>query len=695
MSSIPRNTYLYVSSSKQLDPDTYRNSLSNESLVVEINNASSSQLDRNMTSLMNDHATWREAWLSFNETKLEYLQSLPDSNFGENIKYHITQYYRWVVDIPPTPNPLFELDNVKASFERLAMGVVAAFSSLFLLYTIGLVMIEMGFVGIDFTERSVLKNILVIMVVSLLYYAVIHSLITGNQHAIIGFSNRVDNSDLDHNRWMMGFSWLLASVLTCFGALCERSRTSTYVVIAIVHSLFVFPFALYAIWSPEGLLRKIGVEDFSGAIVVHVCGGMWSLVGTLYVGPRWGVFGRKGGKEMVTRMSYSMPMVAAGVLMTWFAVSPQTPFLAWNASEGIEVSNASNFVAGMLSRPAMSRIIAGCFAIALTLVQKDNNVEGRHHHSKYLWSVRAAYVSLSASASVVTMPVSVFTACVGVVIHQRLRRFLIRIRVDDALHSISIDLACGIWSLLSVGLFKNTSISIVESDAIVGHSMSGLFYGGGLYVFLAQFAACISIVIYVGMIATITLQVLRRIPHGLRKHGVVDGKKQAIMRKKRTMRMKKSIQRGVLAARAREKLEAEIRAREVEKVESDESDPTLTSIGNGEEHKGAIGTDEDGTLMETYGSDDESSYSTYSTGSYSSESDWDSRSESGSDGSDDHDHDHDHGDDGYDESGQERISQRQMGSRHPVLGLTESERPTLDRRQSSKVVLFSYRRPVR
>jgi hypothetical protein len=152
------------------------------------------------------------------------------------------------------------------------------------------------------------------------------------------------------------------------------------------------------------------VEDFSGAIVVHVCGGMWSLVGTLYIGPRWGVFGTMEKKKVRIKMSYSIPMVAAGVLMTWLAVSPQTPFIAWNASEGIEVSDAQGFVIGMLSRPAMARILAGCFAVALTLVQKDSNTEDLHH-SKYLWSIRAAYVSLSASSSVVTMPLSVFTAC--------------------------------------------------------------------------------------------------------------------------------------------------------------------------------------------------------------------------------------------------------------------------------------------
>jgi ammonia channel protein AmtB len=95
--------------------------------------------------------------------------------------------------------------------------------------------------------------------------------------------------------------------------------------------------------------------------------------------------------------------------------------------------------------------------------------------------------------------------------------------------------ACGIWSLSSVGLFKKASINIIENDAIVGSSMNGLFYGGGVYVFLVQLAACASIVIYSGIIAAITLQVLRRIPHGLRKHGIVDERKHAIMRKRRSV----------------------------------------------------------------------------------------------------------------------------------------------------------------
>ncbi len=87
------------------------------------------------------------------------------------------------------------------------------------------------------------------------------------------------------------------------------------------------------------------------------------------------------------------------------------------------------------------------------------------------------------AAPYVTTWAAVIIGAVSAILTPAMERLLIRLRIDDPMCSISINLASGIWGMVAVGLFS------IE-DEVIG-AVNGLFYGGGFHLLGVQ---CLGIV---------------------------------------------------------------------------------------------------------------------------------------------------------------------------------------------------------
>ena len=81
------------------------------------------------------------------------------------------------------------------------------------------------------------------------------------------------------------------------GSIAERTRYSTYLLIAIWVSLVVYPVQAHWSWNESGWLSQMGFVDFAGSTVVHSVGGWAALAAIMVIGPRLGRFEMKGSFE--------------------------------------------------------------------------------------------------------------------------------------------------------------------------------------------------------------------------------------------------------------------------------------------------------------------------------------------------------------------------------------------------------------
>jgi len=110
------------------------------------------------------------------------------------------------------------------------------------------------------------------------------------------------------------------------GALSERWRFSSMIVVGSVVSAAIYPLVARWIWG-GGWLAGLGssshlghgVIDFAGSGVVHLVGGMVALAGAIAIGTRTGKFAHNGRPTAMP--GHHVPMFMAGSLMVgvgWF-----------------------------------------------------------------------------------------------------------------------------------------------------------------------------------------------------------------------------------------------------------------------------------------------------------------------------------------------------------------------------------------
>jgi Amt family ammonium transporter len=129
------------------------------------------------------------------------------------------------------------------------------------------------------------------------------------------------------------------------GAVAERIRFRTYLIISILISGFIHPVLGHWAWggliegSPTGWLAKLGFIDFAGSTVVHSVGAWVALAAVLVIGPRRGRFSARRRRIQ----NSSLPMTVMGVLLFWFgwfgfnggstlALTGDVPLILLNAS---------------------------------------------------------------------------------------------------------------------------------------------------------------------------------------------------------------------------------------------------------------------------------------------------------------------------------------------------------------------------
>ena len=184
------------------------------------------------------------------------------------------------------------------------------------------------------------------------------------------------------------------------GAVAERIKITSFILIAILFVVFVYPIVGSWQWGGGFFDSYFGFYDFAGSTLVHSVGGWGALIVIYFLGARKGKFDSSGNPVAIP--GSNIPLSAAGVLILW---------LGWFGFNGGSVLSAD---------PALTSLtlVTTCLAAA------------------------AMGIYDAMLIGIISGPIVVF----GVAL-------LDKCKLDDPVGAIPVHLFCGIWGTLAVGCF--------------------------------------------------------------------------------------------------------------------------------------------------------------------------------------------------------------------------------------------------
>ncbi len=271
------------------------------------------------------------------------------------------------------------------------------------------------------------------------------------------------------------------AVTIASGAMAERTKFTSYLIFATVMCAVIYPVVVHWTWG-GGLIANIQIgdavySDFAGSGVVHMTGGIAALMGAWFLGPRIGKYDSNGRPRAIP--GHNIAFVILGVFILWvgwFGFNPGSELLADAQVMAIGV----NTMVASVGAAVVTTVV-----IWMKSGKPDVAMVGN--------GVLAGLVAITAPCGAVTPLVSLLIGGVagGLVVYSVL--FFDRIGIDDPVGAVSVHGVCGIWGVLSIGLFAT------HDDAFLGRTDAGLFYGGGLDQLAMQFVMLVIIAAWVGV----------------------------------------------------------------------------------------------------------------------------------------------------------------------------------------------------
>jgi ammonium transporter, Amt family len=343
----------------------------------------------------------------------------------------------------------------------------------------GFAFLEAGLTRMKNAGHIAGKNVLIFAVASLVYWAVGFGIAFGDGNALFGTAGffpsvqeliAVGKAPFDLFSEIPGAAGYLfevvfagVSLAIVWGAMAERAKLWVYFAFGIVFTL-IYSITSHWIWSPNGWLAHLGMQDFAGSTVVHYQGALAALAGALILGPRIGKFGKDGRANPIP--GHNMPYAVLGTLILWFG------WFGFNPGSTLSVDWGGigyfAYVALTTNVAAAAGAVGGLVTAWLVLKRPDI--------SMMLNGVLAALVAITAASGFVSPWAAIVIgllaggiAVVGVI-------WVENLGIDDPIGAVAVHGMSGVWGTLATGLF---AVPLLAGNLGVGQG--GLVYTGSFH----------------------------------------------------------------------------------------------------------------------------------------------------------------------------------------------------------------------
>jgi Amt family ammonium transporter len=384
---------------------------------------------------------------------------------------------------------------------------------------VGFTMLEAGFCRSRETVNVLVECVFDTCLCGVLYFAFGYAFMFGAGNGFIGWHDPNDAGDIHNNwfflhnvsastlyltsgvpvlaHWLFQFAFADCASTICSGTMIGRTAFVGDILYSVCVSGFIYPIIGHWAWGPDGFLATMGTaatadhhyfleklgmnfHDFAGSTVVHSIGGWIALAGGIVLGPRIGRrFKRDGGGPM---LPHDLTVAVCGGLLLWFG---------WYGFNPGSTLSAMDF--GGIGRVAANTTLAACTG-GLGAVFFMYFRTGKWDAGAITNGFLAGLVAITCPCYWVTPVGSLWIGLIAGVIVLLAVDLLEYLRIDDPIGAWPVHGMCGIWGTISLGLFACGYFNAGGSSPtgipdVVPHSdgaLTGLFYGGGSKVLIAQ-----------------------------------------------------------------------------------------------------------------------------------------------------------------------------------------------------------------
>jgi Amt family ammonium transporter len=248
--------------------------------------------------------------------------------------------------------------------------------------------------------------------------------------------------------YMVAFMDTTATIPT--GAMAERWKWKAFVGWGLFCGAIFYP--IFGAWTwGGGWLAKTwdtlglgaGYVDFAGSGVVHAMGGVAGLAGAMVLGPRIGKYNSDGSPN--TLPGHHVPMAMLGcfiLLFGWFGFNAASTFAATDVQFAVVAANTA---------------IAAAFGATVAMFTMMFKT-GKPDPGMMVNGMLAGLVAITAPCAFTSPAWSAVIGSIAGVLVIYAAQFIERVlKVDDPVGAIAVHGVCGIWGVLSVGIFANGS----------------------------------------------------------------------------------------------------------------------------------------------------------------------------------------------------------------------------------------------
>lgn len=354
---------------------------------------------------------------------------------------------------------------------------VALCAALVLLMHLGFALVETGLTRSKNAANIVGKNMATVAIGALAYWATGAAFAYGDDAGgFFGTSGFLDPAavlgDGTQAIFQLVFAATAATIVS--GAVAERIRFTSYLVIAAALTAVIYPIISHWQWSGEGAwLFDRGFYDFAGSSMVHLTGGAAALAAVLVLGPRIGKYGKDGEPRAIP--GHSIPFAIAGVIVLWFG---------WFGFNGGSTLGISGGLAETVGTVLMNTTLAGA-AGAIAAGAAIWVVSGKPDVAMIGNGALAGLVGITAGPDLATNLWAVIVGLVAGAVVVGAVLVIDRLRIDDPVGAISVHGVCGALGTLAVGVYS-AEHSIITQALGVAAVASFAFVTTGIVVLVIR-----------------------------------------------------------------------------------------------------------------------------------------------------------------------------------------------------------------
>ncbi len=319
----------------------------------------------------------------------------------------------------------------------------------------------------------------------------VHFTIAGHPYGLFGYKGFFLGPDsLDVGiavlfLFEMVFMDTAATILT--GAVAERWTWISFMIWGVFVGAIVQPVFANWVWGGGWLFGLVNsglhrpYVDFAGSTVVHAVGGFAALAGAYVLGPRLGKYNKDGSANVLPGHNLNMAAIGTFILaFGWFGFNPGSTLGA---------SGAGNLRIGEI---AVVTMLAGAAGSVTAMLYAKATV-GKWDPGYMINGILAGLVAITAPSGYVS-PISavILGGIAGVLVCMSMVFIERKLKIDDPVGAISVHGVCGIWGVLSLGLFADGT---APDFLVTGHPIKGLLFGDWRQ-FVAQGIGAVTVIIW-------------------------------------------------------------------------------------------------------------------------------------------------------------------------------------------------------